>query len=135
MDRAAIVHRASFDERLPWLAGLHTPAEDRSFYREHVFVECSVWGAFNADALVGIMAFRPDWIDQFYVLPQTQRTGVGSALLGVAKAQATSLSLWTFQRNVAARRFYEKHSFVAVMETDGSGNEEREPDVLYRWTA
>lgn len=135
MDRAAIVHRASFDERLPWLAGLHTPAEDRSFYREHVFVECSVWGAFNADALVGIMAFRPDWIDQFYVLPQTQRTGVGSALLGVAKAQATSLSLWTFQRNAAARRFYEKHGFVAVMETDGSGNEEREPDVLYRWTA
>ncbi len=135
MDRAALVHRASFDERLPWLAGLHTPAEDRWFYRERVFAECTVWGAFKADALVGIMAFRPDWIDQFYVLPQAQRTGVGSALLHIAKAQATSLSLWTFQRNTAARRFYEKHGFIATMETDGSENEEREPDVLYRWTA
>jgi putative acetyltransferase len=135
MDRAALVHRASFDERLPWLAGLHTPAEDQWFYRERVFADCAVWGAFNAEALVGIMAFRPDWIDQFYVLPQAQRNGVGSALLQIAKAQATSLSLWTFQRNAAARRFYEKRGFVAVMETDGSGNEEREPDVLYRWMA
>jgi hypothetical protein len=41
--------------------------------------------------------------------------------------------LWTFQRNAPARRFYEKEGFVAVRETDGSGNEEREPDVLYLW--
>jgi hypothetical protein len=41
--------------------------------------------------------------------------------------------LWTFQRNALARRFYEKEGFVAVRETDGSGNEEREPDVLYLW--
>ncbi|WP_192800843.1 hypothetical protein [Brucella tritici] len=37
MDRAAIVHRAAFDDRLPWLAGLHTPAEEQWFYKERVF--------------------------------------------------------------------------------------------------
>ena len=54
-------------------------------------------------------------------------------LLQVAKAASSSLQLWTFQKNILARRFYEKRGFVAVIETDGSQNEEHEPDVLYRW--
>jgi putative acetyltransferase len=58
---------------------------------------------------------------------------MGCALLDIAKAVSGSLQLWTFQRNIAARRFYEARGFVAVEETDGSHNEEREPDVLYRW--
>ncbi|APG94767.1 maltooligosyl trehalose synthase TreY (plasmid) [Sinorhizobium americanum] len=40
---------------------------------------------------------------------------------------------WTFQRNRQARRFCEKHGFVAVQETGGRRNGEKEPDVLYRW--
>jgi GNAT superfamily N-acetyltransferase len=81
------------------------------------------------------IAFREGWIVQFYVLPQRQRRGAGGALLQIAKASWSVLSLWTFQRNAAARLFYEKRGFVAVEETDGGRNEEREPDVLYRWRA
>jgi len=132
MDAAAAIHRAAFDERLPWLAGLHTPAEDRWFYRKRVFADCAVWGA-GADAIIGFIAFREDWIDQFYVLPNWQGQGVGSALLQIAQDAWSGLSLWTFQRNFLARQFYEKRGFVAVEETDGSRNEEHEPDVLYRW--
>lgn len=69
MDEADLVHRASFDERLPWLSGLHTPDEDRRFYREHVFPSCAVWGAFERGALVGIIAYREGWIDQLYAVP------------------------------------------------------------------
>jgi hypothetical protein len=29
MDMAAEVHRAAFDQALPWLKGLHTPDADR----------------------------------------------------------------------------------------------------------
>jgi GNAT superfamily N-acetyltransferase len=133
MDAAANVHRASFDERLPWLTGLHTPAEDRWFYRQRVFPKCSVWGVLEDDTLVGLIALREDWIDQFYVLPNAQGKGIGTALLELAKSKGDSLLLWTFQRNNAARRFYEQRGFIAVRETDGSENEEREPDVLYRW--
>lgn len=100
-----------------------------------MFPECSVWSAFENDLLVGIIAFREHWIDQLYVLPRAQGAGVGTALLGIAKSQARSLSLWTFQRNHAARRFYERRGFVVTKETDGSENEEREPDVLYSWVA
>jgi putative acetyltransferase len=133
MEQAARIHRAAFDDRLPWLAGLHTPEEDLAFYRDQVFATCELWGVSEAGALVGFIAFRPGWIEQLYVLPSVQRQGAGAALLAVAKAASPSLLLWTFQRNLPARRFYEAHGFRPIRETDGSDNEEREPDVLYRW--
>ena len=60
--------------------------------------------------------------------------GIGSALLDHAKARRPDgLDLWAFQSNTGARRFYERHGFVAVAETDGD-NEEGAPDVRYRWS-
>jgi hypothetical protein len=47
MDTAARVHRIAFDHALPWLAGLHTPDEDRWFYRERVFKSRRLSGAFD----------------------------------------------------------------------------------------
>ena len=96
------------------------------------FAECEVWGAADGET-IGIVAFRKGWIDQLYVLPEHQGRGAGDALLQLAKIAFPTLQLWTFQRNILARCFYEKRDFVAIKETDGSDNEEREPDVLYRW--
>ncbi|MBA2400728.1 MAG: GNAT family N-acetyltransferase, partial [Bradyrhizobium sp.] len=56
MDAAARVHRASFDHSLPWLAGLHTPEEDRWFYRERMSRTCTLWGAFDGNAMTGVIA-------------------------------------------------------------------------------
>jgi hypothetical protein len=39
----------------------------------------------------------------------------------------------TWVVNESAHRFYERHGFEPVEHTDGSGNEEREPDVRYVW--
>ena len=74
MDAAARVHRISFDHALPWLAGLHTPEQDRWFYRERIFGTCEVWGAFDGAVMTGIIAFREGWIEQLYVLPDAQGT-------------------------------------------------------------
>jgi GNAT superfamily N-acetyltransferase len=134
MDAAAQVHRAAFDHAMPWLIGLHTPDEDRWFYREHVFKAASLWGAFDGEILAGLIAFHDGWIEQLYVLPKAQGCGIGSKLLDVAKRAADRLQLWTFQRNVPARRFYQARGFVLVEQTDGSRNEEREPDARYLWT-
>jgi ribosomal protein S18 acetylase RimI-like enzyme len=134
MDMVAQVHRAAFDQALPWLKGLHTPEEDRWFFRERVFRDCEIWGAFDCDDMVGFMAFRRGWIDQLYVRPKSQRRGVGSTLLQLAQRAFDSLQLWTFQRNRQARRFYEARGFALVRETDGARNEEKEPDALYLWT-
>jgi GNAT superfamily N-acetyltransferase len=134
MDSAAVVHRAAFDDRLPWLAGLHTPAEDRFYFREQVFHKCEVWGALDTARLIGIIAFREGWIDHLYVLPGAQSQGIGTALLDIAKGAFSPLQLWTFQRNLQARTFYEARGFVLIKETDGSANDEKEPDALYLWS-
>ena len=134
MDAAARVVRTAFDQALPSLAGLHTPEEDQWFFRERVFETCEVWGAFDGAAMRGIIAFREGWIDQLYVLPEAQRRGVGKDLLQVAQNAFDRLQLWTFQRNAPARRFYKARGFALIQETDGAGNEEKEPDALYLWT-
>ncbi|WP_375782704.1 GNAT family N-acetyltransferase [Bradyrhizobium sp. Pha-3] len=134
MDAAARLHRAAFDEALPWLAGLHTPDEDRWFYRERMFATCALWGVFDGDVMSGVIAFHDDWIEQLYVLPAAQGRGVGGALLEIAQQGADRLQLWTFQRNARARRFYEARGFVQAEQTDGSRNEEREPDLRFLWT-
>jgi hypothetical protein len=43
------------------------------------------------------------------------------------------LRLWAFQRNVQALRFYAARGFRVIERTDGSRNEEREPDALLEW--
>jgi ribosomal protein S18 acetylase RimI-like enzyme len=86
--------------------------------------------------VIGVLAVSHahgvNWIDQLYVAPEYCGRGVGSQLL---KAALSSLSrpirLYTFQQNVGARRFYELHGFLPIQMSDGSGNEERCPDVLY----
>ncbi|SFB42945.1 Acetyltransferase (GNAT) family protein [Rhizobium sp. NFR07] len=133
MAAAANVFRSAFDARLPWLAGLHTPAEDRGFWQDHLHATCEIWGAERAGELLGVIAFRKDWIEQLYVLPAAQGRGIGTRLLDVAKTVNGELFLWTFQKNAGARHFYHSNGFAVVTETDGSGNEEKEPDVLLSW--
>lgn len=134
MDAVALVHRAALDEALPWLAGLHTPQEDRAYFRDRVFQAREIWGAIGGNVLVGLIAFREDWVDQLYVLPRAQRKGLGTTLLDVAVAAFPRLHAWTFQRNSGARDLYERRGFVPIKWTDGE-NEEKEPDVLYLWEA
>jgi GNAT superfamily N-acetyltransferase len=73
-----------------------------------------VWGAVDDKAVLGLVAFREDWIDQLYVSPHAQGHGVGTETLKVAQSSFCRLQLWTFQRNLPARRFYERRGFVLV---------------------
>jgi GNAT superfamily N-acetyltransferase len=99
-----------------------------------------IWVAEEEGRLLGFLAIRRSvnhgWetLEKLYVEPGEQNRGVGTALLDQAKAlRPEGLHLWVFQKNTAARRFYERHGFSLVKLTDGSGNMEREPDALYRW--
>ncbi len=85
-------------------------------------------------AVLGFLALQDEWVEQLYVDPAAWRSGAGSMLLERARQRRPDgLKLWTFQRNALARAFYRKHDFVEVRETDGSTNEEREPDVMLEW--
>jgi len=118
---------------LPYLPGLHTAAEDLDFFRDRAFAECEVWIAY-ADTIDGFIAFRNGWVDHLYVHPKQHRQGLGKALLALAMNTQAPLRLWVFQRNTAAISFYHARGFREIERTDGSRNEEREPDVLMVWT-
>jgi ribosomal protein S18 acetylase RimI-like enzyme len=89
------------------------------------------WVARWEGQIVGYMLVHGEDLDHLYVRPGWQRRGIGRALLAKAKALSPQrLVLWTFQRNAAARAFYEAHGFRVVGCSDGR-NEEGEPDVQY----
>ena len=112
----------------------HTLEGGRAFFAASVVPACRIVVAVREDDLVGFIALEAPWIRHLAAFPAHRRTGVGSALLAWARAESPrELRLFTFQRNVPARRFYEKHGFTAVA-FGVSPAPESEPDVEYRWT-
>ena len=84
----------------------------------------------------GFTLLQDDWLSHLYVHPEAIGTGIGHALFEqVMTLRPDGFQFWVFQQNERARRFYEAHNAVAVEFTDGSGNEEKTPDVRYRWTS
>ena len=131
------VFLASRAASLPYLPRVHSDEDTLAWITHVVLPGSRVWVAEGAAGeLLGFASLDGDELDQLYLRPGTLRRGTGTLLLDrVKKASRGELSLYTFQRNSAARAFYERHGFVAVAYDDGSRNEEKEPDVLYRWTA
>jgi GNAT superfamily N-acetyltransferase len=115
-------------------AGVHDDDDVRGYFGSHIVEDCELWVAEDDGALAGILVLDGEFVDQLYVEPALTGRGIGSALLAVAKRERPQgLQLWAFQTNADARRFYERHGFVAVRQTDGRDNEERAPDVLYQY--
>ena len=132
-EAAAQLHRAAGALIPGYDTESHTPAEDRAFYRDTVFPAGPIWGAFEGETLLGHIALTSGWIEHLYVDPARHGEGIGRDLLAIAQREQDALQLWTFQSNVRARRFYAANGFTEEELTDGSRNEERQPDVRLRW--
>lgn len=115
----------------------HPDDEVRGWVRDKLVPTAETWVAVD-DALdeapvVGMMVVALGHLEQLYVAPDRLGGGIGRRLVELAKERSPDgLSLWTFQVNARARRFYERNGFAAVELTDGD-NEERQPDVRYEW--
>jgi len=138
--RMAAIHREAFTSDLPYLPTLHTAEEDLAFFSAATESQQTLVAATDEEPLdiSGFAMWTSGWVHHLYIAPPFQRRGVGSALLGAVRDWHVTnglhvIDLWTFQRNAAARRFYQQHGFVPVEFTDGSGNEEQEPDIRFRW--
>ena len=115
----------------PYLPRLRTPEEDREFV-ETLIKDADVLVA-DDDRPVGFIAREGQTISQLYVDAAARGKGIGSQLLEEMKSRTDFLNLWCFDQNQDAKRFYERHGFIATEFTDEHRNEERVPDVRYAW--
>jgi ribosomal protein S18 acetylase RimI-like enzyme len=112
----------------------HTDDEVRGWVAAGLLPATETWVATHADEVVGFVSLGEHGIEQLYVAPGRTGRGIGTRLVELAKdRRPAGLRLHTFQVNGGARRFYERHGFRAVGTTDGSSNEERQPDIEYAW--
>jgi len=132
-DEIASVLTASF-RLLAFVPILHTPEEDRRFIANVILPEWEVILAEDDSGVVSFLAKQGEEVRLLYTRPDRIGGGAGTQLIEAAKQSGVgALELWCFQANTGARRFYEARGFHAIRFTDGAGNEERTPDVRYRW--
>ena len=119
---------------LTFLPELHTVEEDHWFIANIILKECEVTVAENNNSMVSFLARQDEEIRLLYTQPDFIGRGAGSLLLDAAKrAGIAALELWCFQSNVRARQFYEARGFRPIKFSDGQHNEEKTPDIRYRW--
>ena len=132
-DQIAIVYSASF-RQLTFLPILHTTDEYR-FIANVILKGYEVTVAEDDTGIAAFIALKGEEVRLLYTRPDRTGMGAGTQLIDAAKASGSgALELWCFQANERARRFYEARGFHAIRFTDGAENEERTPDVRYRWS-
>lgn len=114
-----------------WMPVLHSRDEDIGFLRH--LIETTEVTVAEGGATLGFLALDSEEVRALHLAPDARGRGIGRALLGRAKAARGRLSLWTFQGNRRAIAFYEREGFRVAERTDGSGNEERLPDLRMVW--
>src|SRR5712691_5906364 len=132
-DAVAKVFFESF-RLLTFLPMLHTVAEDRRFIANVIFENCELITAEDDSGIVSFLARHGKEVRLLHTRPDRIGCGAGTQLIAAAKNSGVdALELWCFQANTRARRFYEERGFRAICFTDGGHNEEKTPDIRYRW--
>lgn len=131
VDELVTMWRASFEAAVG-VREPHTVEQQRAYVLETVAPSNRVLVALVGGRLVGFIAASNEHIDQLYVHLDYQGIGIGSRLLQWAKDNSRGrLSLFTFERNDRAQKFYEARGFRII----GRGFEEnwQLPDIRYEW--
>ncbi|WP_369814437.1 GNAT family N-acetyltransferase [Lysinibacillus sp. ZYM-1] len=107
--------------------------ESHVYFLNHILLEqFQIDVALIDDKVVGMVAYNEKEISQLYIHIDYQGLGLGQILLDKVKEQSSGrLTLYTFEVNKNAQRFYEKNGFKIIGR--GHENEENLPDILYEW--
>ncbi|MBN6038602.1 GNAT family N-acetyltransferase [Amycolatopsis sp. 195334CR] len=113
----------------------HPADEVRAWFAGFVVPRLETWVSVDDGSVTGLLVLDGPELAQLYLDPDRRGQGLGDRFVALAKRQRPDgLELRTFQVNAPARRFYRRHGFTEVEWTDGSGNEEGEPDVKLVWS-
>ncbi len=95
---------------MPYLPLLYTDTEVLEWIRDVVLRRSSATLVVSSNGETGGFAsVRNSFLEHLYVAPQLQGQGLGALLLAAAKEESPrGLRLHVFQRNLSARRFYER---------------------------
>ncbi len=114
--------------------GVHGDDDVRAWVSGWDLRTYDVWLATLDSEVAGYARWTPTWLDDLYVHPDRQGRRVGTALFEtVAAHRPEGFCLWVFESNEPARAFYRSQGCLELERTDGSGNEERAPDIRLAW--
>ena len=114
-----------------WMPKLHSAAEDLHF-AQHLIANRTT-RVLRMPQVAGFLARKDDEIEALYLAPAARGLGYGRQLLAEAKAACPHLTLYTFQANLPAQRFYARQGFTEIARSDGDDNAEHLPDLRLVW--
>ncbi|WP_420586396.1 GNAT family N-acetyltransferase [Ruegeria sp.] len=115
-----------------WMPELHSQAETIAFCGRMIDLDW-VTVAETQGHVIGFLALNGPEVHSLYLKRGSRGQGIGRRLLEHAKSDSAHLSLFAFQANHGARRFYERNGFAEVARSDGADNDENLPDIKYVW--
>ena len=111
---------------------VHDDDDVRGHFASHVVSACELWLAEEPPgALAGILVLDGDHVDQLTWIPSAPAAALAAACSTSPSASARTGFGSGRSEQHGAQRFYLRHGFVEAERTDGRGNEERAPDILY----
>jgi GNAT superfamily N-acetyltransferase len=126
-DRAAILAivnaaAAAYRGVIP-LDRWHEPYMHRDELDSEIAAGVAFWGHEENGRLTGVMGFQPvrdvELIRHAYILPDSQRRGIGGALLGqLRRLSSRRMLVGTWEAADWAIRFYRRHGFELVTAAD-----------------
>lgn len=107
--------------------------EDHLFFLNNILNrDNQIYIAIDNNKVVGMIAFNENEVNQLYIHNDYQGMGLGKKLLDMAKINSDGrLTLYTFEVNHKAQRFYERNGFKIIGK--GHENEEKLNDIKYEW--
>ncbi len=91
-----------------------------------------VWVAEFEGRIVGFCTRDDDNIGALYVATEARSAGIGKHLLDAAKADRDWITVWTYEKNVHALRFYKRECLIEICRE--IEDETSLMNVEHRWT-
>lgn len=126
---ASIVHEHGMET--PWLGPLNEFEQLVEWWQGCLLHVETSWVAEKDGNVVGFCVRQDDNITGLYVCCDARGRGVGKSLLDMAKADQEWITVWAYEQNPRARKFYRREGCVEISREVEEGT--NLVDVEHRW--